>query len=427
MNALFNASPALRDIALGITAYCAASLAFGAAMVLLVAVAGRACRHLNAATRYVLWTIALVTIAFGPLVMTIVAQMPGDRVSEAQIASALSAAERSHKTIKLILPVQHPRIAISLWAAYGVAIVWGLVALGGAVRFAFGIAEVNRLKRDALPLAAERRAALRLWDARGRGVRARLCTSERSAVPIAVGLFDAMIVLPRSLLDDYDARDVDRFIAHELAHLERYDDWTSLFAKLAQLLLFFNPAVALIVHNLDLLREIACDDRVIAASCDARSYAAGLVRMAESTACPQRPIAAPAIFVTRRQLSLRVEHLIAGRRGEAPRAAVAAIGAALLASTAAVAAATVHAPAFTAAIDRARVGIETGGVRLIVIDRTHVNNRSHAQESASDVLRLLEHVDPRDEAELRKRLEALTTSGATNAVITYTMKRRLAH
>ena len=57
-------------------------------------------------------------------------------------------------------------------------------------------------------------------------------------------------------------------------------------------------------------------------------------------------IAAPAIFVTRKQLSLRVEELLARRRFTAPRVAIAPAAVALAASLGVVAAAAVHAPSF---------------------------------------------------------------------------------
>ncbi|HEY6234483.1 MAG TPA: hypothetical protein VIW69_05160, partial [Candidatus Elarobacter sp.] len=57
-------------------------------------------------------------------------------------------------------------------------------------------------------------------------------------------------------------------------------------------------------------------------------------------------LAAPAIFVTRKQLSLRVEELLARRRFTAPRVAIAPAAVALVASLGVVAAAAVHAPSF---------------------------------------------------------------------------------
>jgi hypothetical protein len=82
----------------------------------------------------------------------------------------------------------------------------------------------------------------------------------------------------------------------------------------------------------------------VAATADARSYAVGLTRMAESAAWPRRGIATPAIFVSRAQLSVRVEELLARRPPFASRAAVVPAAAAFVASLGIVAAAATFAP-----------------------------------------------------------------------------------
>src|SRR6202035_3932415 len=81
-----------------------------------------------------------------------------------------------------------------------------------------------------------------------------------------------------------------------------------------QAIFFFNPAVLFIAQQLDLEREVACDDWVLHQTGDVRPYATCLTRMAEVTAWPHRPLAAPGVFITRRGLSIRVERLLrAGR------------------------------------------------------------------------------------------------------------------
>jgi beta-lactamase regulating signal transducer with metallopeptidase domain len=266
-----------------------------------------------------------------------------------ELATAISASPDVHAPVTIAVRRPHPRIGIAPYLAFGGAALWLLVVLGGSARFAAGVVVLARLKRDALPLAPERRAELSLWNAHAgaaRARRARLCVSDGVDVPVAVGLFDGMVLLPRHILDAFEASDVDRFVLHELGHLERRDDWTAAFERLAQVVQFFNPVVHLIARRLDLEREIACDDRVVAATSDVRSYAVGLTRMAESTAWPYAGIAAPAIFVTRKQLSLRVEELLARRRFTAPRVAIAPAALALAASLGVVGAAAAHAPSF---------------------------------------------------------------------------------
>ncbi len=350
MNAVLQALAPYQGAAVALVAYLVTALWMGAAIAALAALVLRVWQPLDAAARYGVWYVALIAVVLGPLAGSFAVQhlriehaaapatarAPGIRVVHRDAAAAA-------------LPPLSPRASVALppALAYGAAALWLLVVLGGALRFGAGALVLARLKRDALPLAPERRAALPLWrtHASAAGARhARLCVSDRVDVPVAVGLFDGMVVLPQHVLDEFEPSDVDRFVLHELAHLERRDDWTAVVQRLIQIVMFFNPAVHVIARRLDLEREIACDDRVVAATSDVRSYAVGLTRMAESTAWPHRGIAAPAIFVTRRQLSLRVEELLTRRRPAAPRIAIVPAAAALAISLGVVALAAPLAP-----------------------------------------------------------------------------------
>lgn len=357
MNALLHALGPYHGVADALIAYCFDALCLGVAIVALTLLVLRTWRPLDAAARYAVWYASIIAVAVGPLVTLAVQHWSG---SGAMITLAV---QPWHTTTSfgVFSPAELPDRAaspIALPELLGFAIVagWLVVVTIGALRVIAGAVVLGRLKRDALPLSPDRRSAFPLWRAcadaaAARGVR--LCVSERVDVPVAVGLFDAMVVIPNHVLDAFESSDVDRFVLHELAHLERRDDWTALLQRIVQTMQFFNPAVYFIAWRLDLEREIACDDRVVAATHDVRSYAVGLTRMAESTAWPHSGLATPAIFVTRRQLSLRVERLLTSRRLAAPRFAIAPALVGFVASAALVAAATPFSPSF-ALTDRSK-------------------------------------------------------------------------
>jgi bla regulator protein blaR1 len=348
MNAVLHALAPYQIPALALVRYLVASLLMGAAIYALAAAVVRFWRPLDAAARYAVWYVALLAVVLGPLAALSLMQTrlhPDPPPVQIRLPAGVPVA--AHAPAAYAVRVARPTIAVPSWAVYGIAAMWLLVVAGGIARFAAGAMVLARLKRDALPLAPDRRAALPLWrshagDARLR--RARLCVSDRVEVPVAVGLFDGMVVLPQHVLDEFEPGDVDRFVLHELAHLERRDDWTAVVQRLIQVAMFVNPVVHAIARRLDLEREIACDDRVVAATSDVRSYAVGLTRMAESTAWPHRGIAAPAIFMTRHQLSLRVEELLTGRRLAPRRITIAPAVVALAASLGVVAVAAPLAP-----------------------------------------------------------------------------------
>jgi beta-lactamase regulating signal transducer with metallopeptidase domain len=375
MNAVLHALAPYQSAALALVAYLVTSLWIGATVTALAMLVVRFWKPLDAAARYAVWYVALIAVVLGPIVTSAGMQRGwhGGTVTQ-QLGAPAGDVRFPHAPLRYALRVERPAIALPPYLAFGAAALWLLIVLGGAARFGAGTVVLARLKRDALPLAPERRAALPLWRTYATAERARhvrLCVSDRVEVPVAVGLFDGMVVLPQHVLDAFEPSDVDRFVLHELAHLERRDDWTTVVQRLIQMVMFFNPAVHVIARRLDLEREIACDDRVIEATSDVRSYAVGLTRMAESTAWPHRGIAAPAIFITRHQLSLRVEELLTRPRSAARRFAIAPAVVALAASLGVVAAAAPLAPTVgfgsaPAADARAFTQIRT---EMVLVDR----------------------------------------------------------
>ena len=132
------------------------------------------------------------------------------------------------------------------------------------------------------------------WGVAQKGSRGvRLCVSDEIDVPVAVGLFDAMILIPRSLLERLSANEVDQISLHELAHLRRADDWTNSFQRVAIALLGWNPAAIFVSQQLDLEREVACDDWVLSLTGTVRPYALCLTKMAESSSWPRQPMPVP--------------------------------------------------------------------------------------------------------------------------------------
>jgi uncharacterized protein YjbI with pentapeptide repeats/beta-lactamase regulating signal transducer with metallopeptidase domain len=229
---------------------------------------------------------------------------------------------------------------------------WLALAVLALVRLAIGLFRLEQLKRDALPLPVEYRDAMEKWGIVNKGSReVRLCIIDDVDVPVAVGLFDSMILIPHALLERLSEKEVDQITLHELAHLRRADDWTNGLQRVISALLPWNPAVQFIGQQLDLEREVACDDWVLSLVGTVRPYALCLTKMAESASWPRHTIPAPGVFATRKHISLRIERLLAAGRNIATSfspvpaaAAIAIVGTLTLAM--ALVAPSVAAPAF---------------------------------------------------------------------------------
>jgi bla regulator protein blaR1 len=217
--------------------------------------------------------------------------------------------------------------------ALAVAILWACVSGALLIRLLADVVILERIKREAMPIDVVRRAKMPRWVAAGKGTRGvRLCTSGEIDVPMAIGLFDALVVLPESLFDQLDAGAIDRIALHELSHVRRRDDWQRLAMRAAIALLWFNPAIYFIVGRAELEREITCDDAALEGEATPDSYVTSLVDLARTLQGKRRVVTAPGIFDTRRALSLRIERALErGTQAVRSRTAMAFAGTALAA------------------------------------------------------------------------------------------------
>lgn len=307
----------------------------------------RSARSMNATTRHAVLASALLASLILPVVTvasTFEAAGASPTAIPAQIARRLlpptASTARSARAVPATqtqtpasLPAfERARFVLPRLLVLASVGVWLIGALFVLTRLIASLVHLERLKRDALPLPVEYRQRLERWTGAAKGSRdVRLCRSSEIVIPIAVGLFDAMILVPEQLVEELAPQDVDRILLHELAHLRRADDWFNALERIVQALLFFNPGVQWIVRQLDLEREVACDDWVLAQTDEPLPYASCLAKVAEVTMWPYQAMAAPGAFVTRKSMSIRIERLLAVHRDVRIRLSYGPVGSAAIA------------------------------------------------------------------------------------------------
>ncbi len=290
-------------------------------------------RWLNARTRYVIWTAALMVVFALPWSGI---WSPPDRAAAARMwleavetddrerldsrtpgdagASEFSPGADPPEYRDSSRPTSAPEQPGS-WPA-AVFAVWMLVSSALSARLFLGFRLLRRLKRSARPLPARYQDRLRRLIRSCETRRwVRLCSSTQVESPAATGLFRPVILVPESMLERLTETEFDQVVLHELAHLHRLDDWSRLFQAIAGCILFFHPAVWWIARQMDLEREIACDDMVVGITGGARGYAACLTRLTEMMAAPAGSTVGIGAAGDRKQVIRRVSRLLNGRRG----------------------------------------------------------------------------------------------------------------
>ena len=101
-----------------------------------------------------------------------------------------------------------------------------------------------------------------------------------------MGVIVPTLILPLSLFTTLTPEQIRFILLHELAHIRRGDYFANLFQLFAEALLFFNPAVWWISHQIRREREASCDALAIELSGAPADYARTLVHVAENILQP---------------------------------------------------------------------------------------------------------------------------------------------
>lgn len=186
----------------------------------------------------------------------------------------------SFPLMEVVAPVEQSaweRIAPLLTSSYLSGVVLMLF------RLAIGLWGGRTLRGQSTPVteASILSALRRQVDALGLKLQPALAYCEHVTVPTVMGIFRPMILLPLSLTSGLTSDQLESILAHELAHLRRYDHLVNLLQRVIESLLFFHPAVWWVSNRVREEREHCCDDLVIACGALPFDYAASLLRVAE--------------------------------------------------------------------------------------------------------------------------------------------------
>ena len=276
-----------------------ASLVLGAAALMSVIL-----RRASAALRHLVWTLALCSALFLPVVslalpkwqlqlVTIASPAPAVETTVAAPAAEPAAASlaeaprlgragNAHPT-----PAPRPRPPrarpgsrrfpgrLPSWVSGCLARSPSSAASPSdsiAVRF---VSRRTQLITDAdwLPMAMD------LAEEMGVSSRLRFLRSGRASMPVATGLFRPSVIMPADA-DTWSESRLRVVLLHELAHVKRRDCLTHVLAQAACAFYWFNPLAWLAVKRARAERERACDDLVLACGTRGSEYADLLLEMA---------------------------------------------------------------------------------------------------------------------------------------------------
>lgn len=222
------------------------------------------------------------------------------RAGEDAARPVISLGERFQSGASVMLPY-----AVAAWTA-------GVIFL--FIRLFGGWLVAERIKRRASKTlsGASRRMVERLCAQLRISPLVRVCESAAVEVPTVIGCLRPVVLLPVSALTGLSAEQLRALIAHELAHVRRYDYLVNLLQSVVETLLFYHPAVWWASGIVRREREHACDDVAVAAcGGDASFYAHALMSVEEMRHHNARILAMAASGNSRGSLAARIRRLVA--------------------------------------------------------------------------------------------------------------------
>jgi beta-lactamase regulating signal transducer with metallopeptidase domain/ankyrin repeat protein len=118
------------------------------------------------------------------------------------------------------------------------------------------------------------------------GVPVRLLQSALVEVPTLIGWLRPTILVPASVFIGLTPDQLEAILAHELAHVRRYDYLVNLFQTIIETILFYHPAVWWISRKLREERENCCDDIALEVMQDRLVYVSALAQLEQGRAMP---------------------------------------------------------------------------------------------------------------------------------------------
>lgn len=180
---------------------------------------------------------------------------------------------RRFLTLYRLEPVQRSLPALSILYALGICFYCSKLIL-----------ELLRLKplrkNNQAPDIELRETFRRLCRLTVPGKHATLRISTKINVPLMLGYFKPLILIPPALINHLTLEQTEAILLHELAHLKRNDYLFNIIQSILETFLFFNPSAWILSAIIRNEREHCCDDFVIAHTSRSMPYARALLTLA---------------------------------------------------------------------------------------------------------------------------------------------------
>ncbi|WP_316741923.1 M56 family metallopeptidase [Pedobacter antarcticus] len=164
-----------------------------------------------------------------------------------------------------------------------IVLVWFLMFCAKSLQLLTGLHGIYRLKNTNVKPVSEfwQNKAEELAEKLNVQAVVRLMESGLARVPMVIGHFKPVILIPIGLINAMSTADVEAILVHELAHIRRRDFIVNILQSLLEMVYFFNPAVIWTSELIRAERENCCDDIAVTQLSNKAVYIRALVSCQE--------------------------------------------------------------------------------------------------------------------------------------------------
>ncbi len=177
------------------------------------------------------------------------------------------------------------------------------------LRLVVGFTHVQSLKvQQVNPISADIQALMNsLLEKTQMPATIKLLESARASVPMTIGWIKPVVLLPVGMASGLTIKQLEAILAHELAHIKRYDYLVNIFQNFIEIVFFFHPATWFISGKVRDERENCCDDFAVEICGDSLVLAKALTQVASYQ---QQPRLAMAFGAKRQTFMDRIKRII---------------------------------------------------------------------------------------------------------------------
>jgi beta-lactamase regulating signal transducer with metallopeptidase domain len=253
-------------------------------------------RNRSAESRYALFCLSLLTCGLSPFLTWAVL----DQGSRIQLGSLIDAAPNLGVSSIPFVPLPSD-LGNALWAENNViqialpylVLAWCLGVICLCLRLVDGWRYLRKLRACGVPLSDQ--AWLDRLNKLADQMRVRqtvsLLESALVEVPTLLGWIHPIILVPSSFFTGLSPDQMEAILAHELAHVRRYDYLVNLVQIGIETLLFYHPVVWWLGRVIRQERENCCDDLALCVVGDKVIYASALATLEEGRSLPAMSMA----------------------------------------------------------------------------------------------------------------------------------------